>query len=72
MPIAAQGSGARIRRDDDGPVSHGPALLFYALLLVLPITALMARRVPATLLIKVGVVWIAIFGLGMIVLNAIR
>lgn len=53
-------------------MSDGPALLFYALLLVLPITALMARRAPATTLIKSGLAWVAIFGLGMLAIYAVQ
>ncbi len=46
-------------------------MLFYALLLILPITALVARRVPVTTLFRMGLAWIAVFGLGMIIINAI-
>ncbi len=53
-------------------MSDGPALLFYALLLILPITALMARRVPATTLIKSALAWVIIFGLGMLAIYAVR
>jgi len=39
-------------------------LLFYFVLLILPITALIARRVPTASLLKMGLIWIAIFGVG--------
>ena len=37
-------------------------IVFYALLLILPISALLARRLPITDVFKMALAWIAIFG----------
>lgn len=39
-------------------------VLFYALALLLPLSALIARRPPAREVVKYALAWIAIFGLG--------
>jgi aspartyl protease family protein len=49
-----------------------PALIFYALLLILPVSALIARRVPTATLMKMALIWVAIFGLGAAIIQAIR
>lgn len=47
------------------------ALIFYALLLILPVSALVARRVPTATLMKMALIWIAIFGLGAAIIHVI-
>ncbi len=49
-----------------------PALIFSALLLILPVSALAARRVPAATLVKMTLVWVAIFGVGVAIIYTIR
>ncbi len=39
------------------------------LLLILPIAALVRRRVPMTMLLTMVAAWIAIFGVGLLVLH---
>jgi aspartyl protease family protein len=53
-------------------VTDVPALIFYALLLILPVSALVARRVPTATLMKMALIWVAIFGLGVAILHAVR
>ncbi len=53
-------------------MSDGPALLFYMLLLILPVTALIVRRVRPIAVLKIGLIWIAIFGIGTLILYAIN
>jgi len=53
-------------------VTDMPALIFYALLLILPVSALVARRVPTATLIKMALIWVAVFGLGAAVIHAIK
>lgn len=48
-----------------------PALIFYAVALILPISALVARRIPAGTLVKMVLIWVAIFGVGAIAVRAI-
>ena len=37
-------------------------IVFYALLLILPVSALMARRLPIKDIFKMALAWIAVFG----------
>ena len=37
-------------------------VIFYALLLILPVSALMARRLPIGEMFKMALAWVAIFG----------
>ncbi len=43
---------------------HAGQLLVYALLLVLPLSALLARKLPLAIVVRYAAAWIAIFGLG--------
>jgi aspartyl protease family protein len=45
--------------------------LFYGLLLVLPVSALAARRVPVATVMRYAVAWIVIFGVGLLAVRAI-
>ncbi len=45
--------------------------LFYGLLLVLPVSALAARRVPAATVMRYAIVWIVIFGVGLLAVQAL-
>lgn len=45
--------------------------LFYGLLLVLPLSALAARRVPAALVLRYAAAWIAIFGAGLLLVSVL-
>ena len=42
---------------------NGMDLVFYALVLILPISALAARRLPLGDTIKMALAWVAIFGI---------
>ncbi len=44
-------------------MNTAPALLFYLLLLILPIAALVSRRMPLRTLAWMGGAWVAIFGI---------
>lgn len=46
-----------------------PDLVFYALLLVLPVSALLARRVRFGATLKMAGAWIVIFGVGLVVVG---
>jgi aspartyl protease family protein len=51
-------------------MSHtGGDVLFYALLLVLPVSSLLARRLPVASVLKMGLGWIAIFALFLLVIS---
>lgn len=43
---------------------HAGQLLVYALLLVLPLSALLARKLPLATAARYAAAWVAIFGLG--------
>jgi aspartyl protease family protein len=46
-------------------VTDGSAqIIFYLVALILPLSALVARRLPAREVLKYALAWIAIFGLG--------
>ena len=47
----------------------GTNSLFYLLLLVLPLSALIARRVPVLRVIGLLAVWVAIFGIGLVLVG---
>lgn len=49
--------------------ARGAELVFYALLLLLPLSALAARRIPLTSLIKMAAAWIIIFGLAALIIS---
>jgi aspartyl protease family protein len=51
----------------DGVVSDetGYALI-YALLILLPVSALVARRLPLSTVVKYALAWVAIFGVGLL------
>ncbi len=49
-------------------MNSGPALVFYLLVLILPISALVARRLPARQWLPMAAIWVAIFGIGWIVI----
>lgn len=44
-------------------------LLLYALMLVLPLSALIARRIPIMNVLKTAFAWIAIFGVGLVLVG---
>lgn len=46
-------------------------LIFYLLILVLPLSALAARRLPPGQVIKLALIWIAIFGIGAVIASAL-
>ena len=48
---------------------HGPTLLAYALLLALPLSALIARRVPLLRVLWMGLTWVVLFGVLLIVVG---
>ena len=48
---------------------HGPTLLAYLLLLALPVSALIARRVPILRTLWMAASWVLIFGVGLFVLG---
>lgn len=48
---------------------NGPELLFYALALVLPLSALLARRIPFASALKMAAAWLAIFAVGIIAVS---
>ncbi len=41
---------------------HGPSMLAYLLLLMLPLSALIARRVPLVRVLWMGLTWVVLFG----------
>lgn len=45
--------------------------LFIGLLLVLPISALAARRVPGSTLIRYAAAWVLVFGVALLVVSAL-
>lgn len=51
----------------NGP--HAGDLVFYMLLLVLPLSALAARRLPFTAMLKMTAAWVAIFGVLLILVG---
>lgn len=50
-------------------MSNGAEFALYAIMLVLPLSALLSRRVPLARTAKMALVWIAIFGLGLIIVG---
>lgn len=47
------------------------SLIFYLLVLILPLSALAARRLPAGRVIKLALAWIAIFAVGALIMSAL-
>jgi hypothetical protein len=47
----------------NGVMSRSGDALYYVLLLVLPVSALMARRLPVGQTVKMAAAWTAIFGI---------
>jgi len=45
--------------------------LFYGLLLVLPLSALAARRMPVATVMRYAIAWIVIFGVGLLVVQTV-
>lgn len=45
--------------------------LFYALLLLLPLSALAARRLPMATVMRYAIAWIVIFAIGFILVRAV-
>jgi aspartyl protease family protein len=45
--------------------------LFIGLLLVLPISALVARRVPRSTIIRYAAIWVVLFGVALIAVAAL-
>lgn len=43
-----------------------PNMLYYALLLILPLSALLARRVPLGQTLRMALAWVGIFGVGLV------
>ncbi len=43
--------------------------LFYGLLLVLPLSALLARRIPTSTTVRYAAAWVAIFGLAFLLVD---
>lgn len=72
MPFVAVRRRAGVRRDGYRFVTDMPALIFYALLLILPVSALVARRVPTATLMKMALIWVAVFGLGAAIVHTIK
>ncbi len=48
---------------------HAGQALLYAVLLVLPVAALLGRRVPMGTLVRYAAIWIAIFVLGLFLIR---
>jgi aspartyl protease family protein len=48
---------------------QGAEFVFYAMALLLPLSALLARRIPLGQTLKMALAWIGIFGLGLIVVS---
>lgn len=66
MQGTAERSGARIRRLGTSLVSDTAVqALFYAMLLVLPLSALAARRVPIAMVARYAAAWFVIFGVAL-------
>ena len=49
--------------------SSGPDALLYGLLLILPVVALLARRVPLTRIAGLLAVWALVFGIGLLIVG---
>ena len=49
-------------------MTNGPALVFYLLVLILPIAALVSRRIPMKTTGWMIAAWVAIFGIGYLLL----
>lgn len=47
---------------------HAGQLLVYALLLVLPLSALLARKLPLATVVRYAAAWVVIFGLGYVLI----
>lgn len=45
-------------------MTQAPALIFYLLLLILPVSALVARRLPLRQVVPIMAAWVAIFAIG--------
>ena len=45
-------------------------ILYYALLLILPVSALVARRIPMKDSLKMALAWVAIFGVLFVLVEA--
>jgi len=45
--------------------------LFYGLLLVLPLSALAARRMPVATVMRYAIAWMVIFGVGLLTVQAL-
>lgn len=47
------------------------SLIFYLLVLILPLSALAARRLPAGRVVKLALAWIAIFAVGALIMSVL-
>jgi hypothetical protein len=52
-------------------MDRGMELLFALLLLVLPVSALAARRLPGRQMLLMGAAWVAIFGVAILLMSAL-
>ncbi len=50
-------------------MSSGAEIALYALMLLLPLSALASRRVPLGRTVKMALAWVAIFGLGLLIVR---
>lgn len=50
-------------------MNPGASLAFYALLLILPISALIARRLPIRQWVPMALAWVTIFAIGWLIVR---